>query len=175
MYIDESTKKFTLTKYAKVLILFTGLVIGFILSRIFLFLPFTVQDNSMNPGLNKGDTIIIFKIGSAKEGDITLFESPVHPDTVILKRIITSGEKTVEIKNKRIFVNNAEFSPRWPQITKDSRVFPEKFSNRDNLPQIKMKKGEFFLMGDNRDYSFDSRDFGPVSEKLAIGRMIYKF
>ena len=57
----------------------------------------------------------------------------------------------------------------------DSRIFPEDFNHRDNMPLIKINKGEIFVVGDNYDYSFDSRDFGAISEELIIGRMIYKF
>jgi signal peptidase I len=174
MFINDD-KIYGLTKYAKLLIIFAGLIIGFILSRVFFIMPFTAQDNSMNPNINKGDYVLILKVTSPKEGDIVLVKSPIEPGRVILKRLVAIGEKNIEIKNKKIFINNMEFSPGWNLLSNDKRIFPEDFNHRDNLPQIKINKGEIFVIGDNFDYSFDSRALGPVDEKLIIGRMIYKF
>ena len=100
MFINDD-KTYGLTKYAKLLIVFAGLIIGFILSRVIFILPFTAQDNSMNPNINKGDYILILKVTSPKEGDIVLLKSPIEPGRVILKRLIAKGEKNIEIKNKK--------------------------------------------------------------------------
>jgi signal peptidase I len=168
-------KIYGLTKYAKLLIVFAGLIIGFIISRIFFIAPFTAQDNSMIPGISKGDYMLILKITSPKEGDIILIKSPIEPGRVILKRLIAKGDKNIEIKNKKIFIDNMEFIPKWNLRSIDKRVFSEDFNHRDNLPQTKIKKGDIFVIGDNFDYSFDSRNFGAIDEKSIIGKMIYKF
>ena len=165
---------FGLPKFIKFFIAAAGIIAGFILSRLFVVMPFTVQDNSMNPVLNKGDYVLLLKIGSPKNGDIVLCKSPVEQDKVVLKRLIISGEKKIEIRNKRIYINDAEYKNIYGQI-KDRRVFPEYFSNRDNMKEITMKTEEVFLLGDNIDYSMDSREFGPVNKENIIGRMIYKF
>jgi signal peptidase I len=175
MYITDKNKMQGLTKYAKILIIAAGIILGFIISRLFFILPFNAQDDSMNPIIKKGDYILILKIGSPKEGDIILVKSKVEPGRVILKRLIAKGEKNIEIKDKKIFINDTEFLPKWKLLSSDSRVFPERFSRRDNMPQIKIKQGEIFVIGDNFDYSFDSRTFGAIDERLVIGRMIYKF
>jgi len=164
-----------LTKYAKLLLCIAGIIFGFIICRIFFFEPFMAHDNSMNPNISKGDYMLILKITSPKEGDIILVKSPVEPGRVILKRFIAAGEKSIEIKNKKIFINNMEFIPKWNLLSIDKRVFHENFNRRDSMPQIKIKKGEIFVIGDNFDYSFDSRNFGVIDEKLIIGKMIYKF
>jgi signal peptidase I len=173
MYVNDDKNR--LTKYAKILIIFAGVIIGFIISRVFFIIPFSAQDNSMNPNIMKGDYVLILKITSPKEGDVVLLKSPVEPGRVILKRMIAIGEKNIEIKNKKIFINNIEIIPNWNLLLNDNRIFPEDFNHRDNLPQIKIKKGEIFVIGDNFDYSFDSRTFGAVDEQLIKGRMIYKF
>ncbi len=164
-----------LTKYAKLILVFGGLVIGFIICRIFFFEPFIAEDDSMSPNVSKGDYVLILKITSPGEGDIILVKSPVEPGRVILKRLIATGEKNIEIKNKKIFIDNAEFLPKWNLLSADKRVFPEDYNHRDNMPQAKIKKGEIFVMGDNFDYSFDSRNFGPFDGRLIIGRKIFKF
>ncbi len=175
MYIEEDKKLFGLSIYGKLLIAFTGILVGFIISRIFLFMPFIVQDDSMKPGLGEGNYVLILKITSPKPGDIILLESPVEPDKAILKRFLAEGEKSLEIKNKRIYIDSMEYVPKWQIQLNDSREFPEYFNHRDNLPLLKIKQGEIFVLGDNLDYSFDSRSFGAINKKLIIGRMIYKF
>ena len=76
MFINNDND-YGLTKFGKLLIVFTSLVIGFIISRVFFIMPFTAQDNSMNPNIKKGDYILILKITQPKEGDIVLLKSPV--------------------------------------------------------------------------------------------------
>ncbi|MFH0976510.1 MAG: signal peptidase I [Spirochaetota bacterium] len=175
MYITDDSRMQGLTKYAKVLIIAAGIILGFVISRLFFVLPFTAQDNSMNPDIKKGDYVLILKIGSSKEGDIVLVKSKVEKGRVILKRLIAKGEKIVELKDKKIYINETEFIPKWKILSDDARIFPESFSNRDNLFPVKVNKGEVFVLGDNFDYSFDSRTFGAVDERLIIGRVIYKF
>lgn len=173
MYIDDE-KKFGASKFVRFFIGIVGVIAGLILSRLFLVMPYVVQDDSMKPGLQKGDYVLFLKIGSPASGDIVLAESPVEQDKVILKRIITSGDKSLKIKNKRIYINNTEYKNTYSTIT-DNRVFPEYFSNRDNMNEMIIKKDEVFLLGDNLDHSMDSREFGPVHKERIIGRMIYKF
>jgi signal peptidase I len=174
MYFEDE-KKLGLSKYGKILIIFAGILIGFLISRIFFITPFVVQDDSMMPGLKKGDYLLILKITSPRPGDIILLDSPVEPDKVILKRFLAESGISLEIKNKRIYVNSNEYIPGWHIQSNDNRVFPESFDHRDNMPVLKIKPGEIFVIGDNFDYSFDSRSFGGVNKKLIIGKMIYKF
>ncbi len=173
MRIDQD-ETFGLPKYAKLIITFAGIIIGFILTRIFLFMPFIIQDDSMKPNFKKGDYVLILKLLSPKVGDALLIKSPLEQDKTIFKRLIASGGEEVEIKEKKIFINNTEFIPKDINYS-DTRIFPKKFSNRDNMNRIKLKKEEIFVIGDNFDSSFDSREYGPIHKKLIIGKMIYKF
>ena len=174
MYIQDEKKPIARSVLMKVPFLFAGLLAGLLLSRIF-FQTYTIADDSMLPNLKKGDRAVIFKVMAPKPGDIVLVNSPIERHRVMIKRLIAEGGDVVEIKNKLFYVNSTEFNFQWPVVARDRRVFPENFSGRDSMPAIKINQGYCFVIGDNLDYSFDSRDFGPVSEKNIIGRVIFKY
>jgi signal peptidase I len=150
-----------------------GIIIGYILIR-FIFIPYTISDNSMSPGLKKGELIFILKIGKPEIGDIVLIKSPIEPEKVLLKRIIAREGDTIEIRNKIFYRNDKKVKFTWKTISTDKRIFPMKFTSRDNSTSIRMKRKQYFLVGDNLDYSFDSRNFGPIDEEDIIGRFFLK-
>jgi len=151
----------------------TGIILGYILMRLFVT-PYTIEDDSMLPGLSRGDLIFILKRADPGIGDIVLAQSPVEPEKVILKRIIAKEGDTLEIREKVFYRNDTKMKFIWKTISSDMRIFPMNFSRRDNLPTVKMKRKEYFLVGDNLDRSFDSRSFGPVPEKNIIGTLLFK-
>lgn len=172
MHSDDN-RIFGVPRFVKFFIAAAGVIAGMIITRLFFIMPYIVQDESMKPALQKGDYILLLKPGSKSAGDIVLAMSPVEQDRFVLKRIV-SAQGRIEIKNKKIYINNKEYENKF-SVIKDRRVFPEYFSNRDNMKIITVGKGEFFLLGDNLDYSMDSRQFGPVRQEKIIGKMIYKF
>jgi signal peptidase I len=174
MYIQNGKKTITGTAFAKILFMFAGLAAGLLISRIF-FQTYTVMDDSMLPNLKRGDRAIIFKAAAPGPGDVILINSPIENHKVLLKRLLAEGGDAVEIKDKIIYLNSAEFKFQWPVTLKDKRSFPENFTKRDNLPALKIDNGYCFVIGDNLDYSFDSRDFGPVKEEYIIGRVIFQY
>ncbi|HON76847.1 MAG TPA: signal peptidase I [Spirochaetota bacterium] len=173
MNLDWKRTEGGLTGLAKGLLLAGGILLGIVAARIWIQ-PYTVSDNSMLPNLREGDSVYCIKHTTPKVGDIVLFESPVEPDKVLLKRVIAGEGDTVEIKDSVVLINgrNAAFS--WKIIDRDSRIFPMSFSYRDNYPIIKLKRRQLFLLGDNIDHSMDSRFFGPINIESVIGRLLYK-
>ena len=174
MYIQDEKKPIARSLLVKALFLFTGLVCGLLLSRIF-FQTYTITDDSMLPNLKKGDNAVILKSASPEPGDIVLVNSPIERHRVMIKRLVAEDGDVVEIKDKRFYINSAEFKFQWQVTSRDRRVFPENFSSRDSMPAVKVNNGYCFVLGDNLDYSFDSRDFGPVSEKNIIGKVLFKY
>ncbi len=174
VYLKEEKKIYGLSGYGKLVLILAGILVGFSVSRIFFFMPFIVLDNSMSPGFKKGNYTIIYKTKKVKEGSAVLFKSPLEPGKVMLKRLIAAGEKNIEIREKKIFINDKEYV-FTSGSSSDPRLFPKEFTNRDNMDPVPVKKDQLFMIGDNFDYSYDSREFGPVDRKQVIGKVIFKF
>lgn len=173
MNLDWKRTEGGITGLAKGLLLIAGILLGLIIIRIWI-LPYTVSDNSMVPNLNAGDSIYIIKHITPAVGDIVIFESPIEPDKVLLKRVIAGEGDTVEIKNRILLINGETAAFSWKTIARDTRIFPMSFSYRDNFPIIKLKRKQLFLLGDNLDHSMDSRFFGPVNTESVIGKLLFK-
>ncbi len=174
MNIDRRESGLLLTNLSKIIIAIAGVLIGIIIARIFVG-SFSIADDSMQPNFTKGDLVYFLKHATPKNGDIVLITSPIEPDRVLLRRIIAKEGDSVEIKDKIIYVNGNQLNFNWKIITRDKRIFPMSFSFRDNYPIIKLKRKEYFVIGDNLDSSMDSRFFGTVSDDKIIGKIIYKF
>lgn len=172
MYYQEKVKSPLITSISITIFIFAGIVAGFLFTRIF-FTHITVSDESMEPNFSTGERVIVLKVSSPKKGDVVLIKSPVEDGRVLLKRVVAEENDLVEIKNKTIYINNIEFKPSWKVKSLDKRVFTAEFSNRDNMPPVKIKRKEFFVIGDNLDFSFDSRNFGATASGSIIGKLFY--
>lgn len=150
-----------------------GLIAGFIFIKIF-FLLMNVKTDSMNPALKTGDMIVINKLSKIKKGDIIAFKSPAEDGKILLSRIIAAEYDTIEIRNKSVFINDKSMETDYKTLRDDSNVFPMKFCFRDNMPPLKLGRNEFFVLGDNFDKSFDSRNFGKISGNVITGKVVYK-
>lgn len=168
----KEKKRASYSFMTKSLITLTGIALGFLLSRFF-FVTYTTSDSSMLPNIKRGERVLILKHFSPNVGDIVLLKSPTEPDRVLLKRLIAKEDDSVEIKNKLVYKNNKIMKFDWKTRSKDKRIFPVSFTNRDNLSETKIGSDEFFVLGDNLDSSFDSRDFGLVDKKNIIGKFVY--
>ncbi|MBK8231617.1 MAG: signal peptidase I [Candidatus Eisenbacteria bacterium] len=134
------------------------------------------------PGTSIGRHLPAVKLPGLREperGDIVVAEVPIDPQTPYLKRVVAVGGDTVEIRDKRLYVNHEAAPEPRTVVHGDGRLFRrgmlqggilEGRGNRDNFGPYVVPDGSVFLMGDNRDYSLDSRFFGPVAERNIIGR-----
>jgi signal peptidase I len=137
---------------------------------------FRIPSRTMSPTLVPGDHIMAelgsFESRDLRRGDIVVFEYPEDRSKDFIKRVIALGGEELEIRDKRVFIDGKPVQDPWGVFT-SSVVLPGKFPPRDNLAPTKIPEGTVFVMGDNRDDSFDSRYFGPVSSKLIRGKALY--
>lgn len=115
-----------------------------------------------------GYTMIPFK--EPVKGDIVVFKYPEDPDKDFIKRVVAVGGDTVEIKDKKLYVNDVLQDKEPYAVYKDPSVIPGTFTTRDNMPLTKVPENSLFVMGDNRDNSHDSRFWGFVDLKAVKGK-----
>ena len=109
-------------------------------------------------------------------GDLVIFEFPEDPSRDFIKRCVAVAGQTVEIRNKVVYVDDKPFvNPGGVKYT-DSRRRMGRFNPRDNYGPYKVPPGHLFVMGDNRDNSYDSRFWGPVSlDKIKAHPLVIYF
>jgi signal peptidase I len=178
-------KKKLLWEYVKAVL--TALVLALII-RAFVIQAFTIPSGSMIPTLLVGDYILVnkFLLGSPVDipftnknlfrmpglrrphkGDVIVFKFPVDPSKDFIKRVVAVEGDKIEARDKIIYVNGVPANEPFMRHT-DNLVLP----NRDNFGPIEIPKDKFFCMGDNRDNSRDSREWGFVDIKDIKGKAL---
>ncbi len=153
--------------------------------RTFVVQAFKIPSGSMKETLLIGDHILVNKfiygvkipfaktiiipVKEPQKGDIVVFEFPEDPSKDFIKRVIATAGDTVEIRNKKLFVNNKRVESSHG-IYKDNKIISAKIQPRDNFGPIKVPKNKLFVMGDNRDESYDSRFWGFVDLSAVKGK-----
>ena len=153
--------------------------------RTFIVQAFKIPSGSMKPTLEIGDHILVNKLsyglkmpylrntlipfGKPERGDIAVFIYPVDREKDFIKRVVAVAGDTVEIVNKKIYVNGKPLDDPYGVYT-DDRIFPKALQPRDNFGPEKVPEGTIFVMGDNRDQSYDSRFWGFVNLEDVIGK-----
>jgi len=146
-----------------------GVTIAFV--RYFLFKPFYVKGASMEPNYMDKEYLIIdelsYRFHEPSRGDVIVFHYPNDPKEYFLKRIIGLPGERVKISDGQITIYNNEHPEGF--LLKESYIPEGVFTDSDPTPRA-ISKGQYFVMGDNRPNSFDSRRFGTVDASLIVGR-----
>lgn len=143
-------------KFIKELLPYVIIILVVVLFRTFIATPIRVSGPSMNPTLKNGNIMILNKLGKIDRFDIVVITSSKTHDTLI-KRVIGLPGETIEVRDGKIYINDKKIKDKYGSgVTKD-------------FGKIKIQKGEYFVMGDNREVSADSRVFGTFSKKEIKG------
>ena len=153
--------------------------------RTFIVQAFKIPSGSMKNTLLIGDHILVNKfiygvkipfwektvipIKDPKRGDIVVFKFPEDPDKDFIKRVIGAAGDVVKIRNKRVFVNGKPLNHDHGIYT-DPHSFPMSVQPRDNFGPVTVPENSLFVMGDNRDHSYDSRFWGFVDLRDVRGK-----
>jgi signal peptidase I len=159
------------------------LIAAFIIS--FVVQAFKIPSGSMIPSLLIGDHLFVNKfiygvkipffrktiipISDPKRGDVIVFIYPKDPSKDFIKRVIGVGGDKIEIKNKKIFLNDRAYTDTFG-IYSDASILPSQVEPRDNFGPVTVPQNSLFVMGDNRDHSLDSRFWGFVDLKDVQGK-----
>ena len=137
---------------------------------IFLYQPVQVEGTSMMPGLTNHERIFINKFvyhfEPIRRGDVVVFWYPLDPSKSFIKRVVGLPGETVAIRDGHVYVEGIEM--------REPYVLPRYVSN-GSYPPIIVPKGEYYVMGDHRDDSYDSRAFGPVPRRYIYGKAVFAY
>jgi len=137
---------------------------------------YNVASNGMAPTLLKGDHLMVtlkeYKNNEPRRGDIIVFRHPVNPKKDFLKRVIAIENDILESRDKVIYLNGGVLLEPYVQHI-NNNISSEDRGPRDNFDPLVVPKGKVFVMGDNRDRSFDSRYFGFIDISDIRGKPLY--
>ena len=142
--------------------------------RYFIFQPFFVRGQSMEPNFQNGNYLIVdeisYRLSNPKRGEVVVFKYPLNPSQRYIKRIIGLPGETVEVKDGKVNVYN---SNGIPQILDELNYLPESAATLGNVG-FQLADSEYFVLGDNRTASSDSRSWGTLPRENIIGKVFLR-
>jgi len=137
---------------------------------IFLYQPVKVEGTSMMPSLDDQERIFVNKFVYHLEpigrGDIVVFRYPRDPSKSFIKRVIGLAGDRIQIDDGRVFVNG--------KLLEEDYV-PSKYDDQRSYPELVVPPNSYFVLGDHRTMSNDSRDFGPVEARFIYGKAVFGY
>ena len=180
-------KKHIVREYAESIIV---AVILALIIRTFLVQAFKIPSGSMEDTLLIGDHLLvtkflygtkipftdtkILKIRDPRQGDVIVFEYPEDPSKDFIKRVVGTPGDVVEGKEKKVFVNGKLYANPH-EIHKEKEIIPKAQNPRDSFGPVTVPADSYFVMGDNRDRSYDSRFWGFVKSSKIKGKAFIKY
>jgi len=137
---------------------------------LFLYQPVRVEGTSMLPALEDQDRLFInkiaYRVGDIHEGDVVVFQYPRDHAKSYIKRVIALPGDDLRIDHGRVYVNGVRLKEPYLQ---------RNFADERSQPEMVLPPREYFVMGDHRSISSDSRDFGPVDRDLIYGKAVFVY
>ena len=151
-----------------------------VLFGVFVIQPVAVEGTSMLPQLHDGERLLVNKLiyyksatlqsygfPKIERGDVVVFWYPNDPDKSFVKRVIGLPGETVEMRNGVFYIDGRELTENY--------LDPERNQAHQSLPPKKVEAHYYFMAGDNRDNSYDSRAWGTVPEKYVYGKAVFRY
>lgn len=178
----KDTQKSKLFEWVKSILI--ALILALFI-RTFIVQAYKIPSGSMEPTLLIGDYLLVNKLAYGikapfkndfiyfrkipERQEVIVFSYPVNPKLDFIKRVIGLPGDTVEIIDKKVYINGKPLKEPYVRFT-DPHIYPRSISPRDNYGPIKVPPGYVFVLGDNRDQSCDSRFWGFVPIKNIKGK-----
>jgi len=177
MWLWTSWKKWvkTLITIPFVIAIFLTIIgFSFVLSYSFLFRPYQANGNAMNPTYRHGAYLFSLPYVSEKKvitkGDIVVFRAPPDPEKDYIKRVIATPGDNIMIQGGQVFLNGQK-------LDESKYTLPNTMTNPGKFIQegksIKVPTGQYFVMGDNRSFSTDSREWGFVPQESFVSKVTF--
>lgn len=146
--------------------------------RYFLIQPFYVQGSSMEPNFHSSEYLIIdeisYRFNNPERGDVVVFKYPRNPEEFFIKRIIGLPGEELKFKEGDIYVYNDVYE-HGVKLREKYLPSSSKTMGRDSESgTIELGENEYYVLGDNRNSSRDSRSFGPIKESMIVGRVLLR-
>ena len=180
-------RKHIVREYAESIVI--AIILALII-RTFIVQAFKIPSGSMEDTLAVGDHILvnkfiygtkipftdsrILKIRDPKRGDVIVFEYPEDPSKDFIKRIVGTPGDVVQVRDKKVYINNQPYENPH-EVHKEKEIIPQAQNPRDNTKLITVPPDAYFVMGDNRDRSYDSRFWGFVKDEKIKGLAFIKY
>jgi signal peptidase I len=137
---------------------------------VFLYQPVKVEGTSMMPGLADQERIFInkfaYRLGAIERGDVVVFRYPGDPSKNYIKRIVGMPGDRIEIVRGVVMVNGSRL---------DEPYVPAGFRDERSMSELTVPPGSYFVLGDHRNLSSDSRDFGMVEQEAIFGKAVFGY
>lgn len=144
--------------------------------RYFLIQPFYVKGASMEPAFYDHEYLIIdeisYRFNDSKRGEVIVFRYPRDPQEYFIKRVIGLPGEKVQIKDGSVYIYNKENPVGF--LLEEKYLSPDLKTYGSTNEIVSLDKDEYFVLGDNRNSSKDSRIFGPVKRSFIIGRVLWR-
>lgn len=145
--------------------LFLLIILIIILLKIFVFNFILVKGDSMNPNYKNNDFMFLnkikYKFSSIKRGDVIVLK---YNNTDLIKRVIAIPKDKIKVENGKLYINNKEFK----------ETYINSYTAAEDFSEITIKDNEYFVMGDNRYNSYDSRNFGSINKNSIKGKVEFR-
>lgn len=148
-------------KVIKEVIPYIVIVVVVVLIRTFIITPVRVDGDSMKNTLKNGDILLLYKLSSIDRFDIIVLDEEKDNEKII-KRVIGLPGETVAIKKGKIYIND--------KVIDDEYAYGE----TSDYDKVTLKDDEYFILGDNRLISKDSRYFGPIKDNEIKGKIVFR-
>src|SRR5947199_6371127 len=137
---------------------------------VFLYQPVKVEGSSMMPSLDDQERIFVnkyvYRLEPIQRGDIVVFRYPRDPSKSFIKRVIGLAGDRIRIESGEVFVNGEALEEDY---------VPAAYADQRSFPEILVPQNAYFVLGDHRTMSNDSRDFGPVSVGFIYGKAVFGY